>query len=281
MQMGRQQQYATNKLPNLQRIQDAKYLPPNEYQFDVRWATSEEEVREAQALRYRVFATEMGASLTPSCVASGLDIDRFDPFCDHLLVRAIGLSRSELGPLVGTYRVLSPSAARHAGGFYTDTEFDLKPIASLRSNAIELGRSCVDPTWRSGAVIMALWSALARYMLLHEVDTMIGCASVGLDRGMQHAADVWHRLRHAYLVAPQWQIRPRIPLPLCENVLSPHLSNSNAFAETPPLIKGYLRCGARLLGAPALDAAFNTADLPIMLRVDDLAPRYRKHFLGD
>ena len=47
----------------------------------------------------------------------------------------------------------------------------------------------------------------------------------------------------------------------------------------PPLIKGYLRCGACILGPPALDLAFNTADLPMMLKVDDLAPRYRRHFL--
>ena len=41
--------------------------------------------------------------------------------------------------------------------------------------------------------------------------------------------------------------------------------------EAPALIKGYLRCGAKLLGAPAWDSDFNSADLPA---------RYRKHFLA-
>lgn len=274
-------QYPVTGLPNPQLTHDVDQRHLNTYQFDVRWAASEEDVREAQALRYRVFGTEMGAKLAPIGAVSGLDIDHFDPFCDHLLVRTVGHHHDELGTLVGTYRVLSPHAAKRAGGFYTDGEFDLQPIASLRSNAIELGRSCVDPAWRSGAVIMVLWSALARYMLLHEVDTMIGCASVGLDRGMQHAAEVWRQLRDIYLVDSQWQVHPHIPLPLFDTSFVPSGMHNHGLAETPPLIKGYLRCGARLLGAPALDVDFNTADLPIMLRVSDLAPRYRKHFLGD
>jgi len=74
-------------------------------------------------------------------------------------------------------------------------------------------------------------------------------------------------------------VEPRIALPLDAE------PDSDADSDTPPpaappLIKGYLRCGARLLGPPALDVAFNTADLPLMLRVDDVAPRYRQHFFG-
>ena len=116
-----------------------------------RWAAAEADVREAQRLRYLVFAQEMGARLTPTeGTPSGLDADHFDPYCDHLLVRVVGPDLSE-GLLIGTYRVLTPLAAERAGGFYTDTEFDLAPLHSLRSRAVELGRSCVHPAWRSGA----------------------------------------------------------------------------------------------------------------------------------
>ena len=203
-------------------------------------------------------------------------------FCDHLLVRAVSQNTGSGGPLIGTYRVLPPHAARRAGGFYTDTEFDLSPVAQLRSNAVELGRSCVHPDWRAGGVIMAMWSALGQYMLSHRLDTMIGCASVGIRDGGRNAIQVWDALRDNHLVAPQWQVSPRTPLPLARTGAS--LSgdaDTNNVINIPPLIKGYLRCGARVLGPPALDLAFNTADLPMMLRFDELAPRYRKHFLGN
>ncbi|MBC7437742.1 MAG: GNAT family N-acetyltransferase [Bdellovibrionales bacterium] len=252
-------------------------------QLDVRWADSEADVREAQHLRYQVFAREMGARLTPpKGTEFGLDVDRFDAFCDHLLVRAVLPGDDGDGPLVGTYRVLGPQAARRAGGLYSDSEFDLAPLALLRPQAVELGRSCVHPAWRSGGVIMALWSALCQYMLAHRLDTMIGCASIGLDDGGRMAGRLWRHLRHTHLAAPQWQVSPRTPLPLDDAIdLPPAVPGVKGMADAPPLIKGYLRCGARLLGPPALDAAFNTADLPVMLRIDELAPRYRKHFLGN
>ena len=139
-------------------------------QFEVYWADCEDDVRDAQRLRYRVFAQEMGARLTPPVgTAAGLDADRFDAYCDHVLVRLATLPGAAPGMLVGTYRVLAPGAARRAGGFYTDTEFDLAPLKWLRAHAVELGRSCVHADWRFGGVIMALWTALGDYMQTHRL----------------------------------------------------------------------------------------------------------------
>lgn len=241
------------------------------------WADSEEDVRAAQRLRYSVFAQEMGARLTPpKGTPPGLDADRSDAYCDHLLVRAVEPGCTS-GRLIGTYRVLTPEAAERAGGFYTDTEFDLAPLASLRGRAVELGRSCVHPAWRSGGVIMALWTALGRYMVERGMDTMIGCVSIALDDRGAAASRLWRLLCHTHLVERRWRIEPRIALPLC---LDREDDSRALLAEAPPLIKGYLRCGARLLGPPALDVDFNTADLPMMLRMQDLTPRYRQHFFS-
>jgi putative hemolysin len=49
--------------------------------------------------------------------------------------------------------------------------------------------------------------------------------------------------------------------------------------EPPPLVKGYLRCGAKLLGPPAWDPDFGTADLPLMLDLNDATDAFRRHFL--
>lgn len=241
--------------------------------FEVVWARDERDVREAQQLRHLVFAEEMGARLSvPPGSPAGHDIDMFDAFCEHLLVRAVA-NGGGADPVIGTYRVLTPAAARRVGGLYSETEFDLTRLRPLRSKMVELGRSCVHPAWRSGGAIMALWGALAEFMVRNGLDTMIGCASVSMRDGGHYAASLWEQLRHTHLAPIELQVTPRLPLPVDD-------LQHNLDVEAPALIKGYLRCGAKVLGAPAWDPDFNTADLPMLMRIDDLPARYRKHFLG-
>lgn len=242
--------------------------------FEVAWARDEAEVREAQRLRHAVFADEMGARLTvPAGAPGGHDIDMFDPFCEHLLVRSPASADGEPGAVIGTYRVLTPAAALRVGGLYSDTEFDLTRLRPLRPRMVELGRSCVHPDWRCGGVILALWGALGGFMARNGLQTMIGCASVAMRDGGHVAASLWEQLRRTHLAPIEWQVRPRLALPVDE-------LRRDLAVEPPALIKGYLRCGARLLGAPSWDPDFNTADLPLMMRLEDLPARYRRHFLA-
>ncbi|HEX6707930.1 MAG TPA: GNAT family N-acyltransferase [Albitalea sp.] len=241
--------------------------------FEVVWARDDDDVRQAQQLRYQVFADEMGARLSvPQGAPPGHDIDMFDPFCEHLLVRAAA-PEGETGPVIGTYRVLTPAAAKRVGGLYSETEFDLTRLRPLRGRMVELGRSCVHAQWRSGGAILALWGALAEFMVRNDLDTMIGCASISMRDGGHVAASLWEQLRKTHLAPIEWQVRPRLPLPVDE-------LQSDLEVEAPALIKGYLRCGAKVLGPPAWDPDFNTADLPMMMRIADLPSRYRRHFLG-
>ena len=236
----------------------------------VSWARHQDEVRAAQRLRYEVFAGEMGARLNSTL--PGHDIDLFDNYCEHLLVRD-----SATAQVIGTYRVLTPVQAKRVGSTYSDTEFDLTRLRGLRERMVELGRSCVHPDHRHGGVILALWSALAEFMARNQLDTMIGCASIPmLHQGMvcgDAAASIWHQVQATHLAPIEHQVRPRLPLPLDRLDL-------NLAVEPPALIKGYLRLGAKVLGAPAWDPDFNSADLPMMMRLADMPPRYRKHFLG-
>jgi putative hemolysin len=241
--------------------------------FHVGWARTEDEVRQAQRLRYQVFVDEMGARLSvPAGAPAGHDIDLFDPFCEHLLVRTLD-EHGQPAEVIGTYRVLTPEAARRAGGLYSETEFDLTRLRSLRPRMVELGRSCVHPDHRHGGAIMALWGALAEFMVRNDLDTMIGCASISMRDGGHYAASLWRQLEGSHLADIAWQVRPRLPLPVDD-------LRQDLVVEPPPLIKGYLRVGARILGRPAWDPDFNTADLPMITRIADLPARYRKHFLG-
>ena len=236
--------------------------------ISVGWARHQDEVRAAQRLRYQVFAVEMGATL-PITLA-GHDIDLFDDYCEHLLVRD-----EASGEVIGTYRVLTPTQAKRAGGTYSDTEFDLTRLRSLRERMVELGRSCVHIDHRSGAVILALWGALAEFMARNRLDTMIGCASIpmqtgGLSSG-QAAASIWRQVRQTHLAPIEYHVTPRLALPVDQ-------LDGSLDIEPPALIRGYLRLGAKVLGAPAWDPDFNSADLPMMMRIADLPPRYLKHF---
>jgi putative hemolysin len=238
--------------------------------ISVSWARHQDEVRAAQRLRYQVFAVEMGATL-PVTLA-GHDIDLFDDYCEHLLVRD-----EASGEVIGTYRVLTPTQAKRAGSTYSDTEFDLTRLRSLRERMVELGRSCVHADHRSGGVILALWGALAEFMARNQLDTMIGCASIpmqtpGANSG-QAAVSIWRQVKQAHLAPIEYHVTPRLALPVDK-------LDDSLTIEPPALIRGYLRLGAKVLGAPAWDPDFNSADLPMMMRIADLPPRYLKHFIS-
>jgi putative hemolysin len=268
-------------LPDVVRETDRLRPQPHEastsrkrpLRLEASWADSVDDLRRAQRLRYQVFAGEMGARLCPIAgTPPGHDADRFDDFCAHLLVRAI-FPGEQTHEVVGTYRVLTPDAARRAGGFYSETEFDLGRLWPMRARMAELGRSCIHPAWRTGGTILALWSALGEFMVVHGLDVAFGCASVGMGDGGHAAASLWRQLSALHLAAPERRVRPLNPLPIAS-------LRDDLNVETPPLIRGYLRCGAELLGPPAWDPDFNTADLPMLMTFDGLPRRHRRHFLG-
>ena len=236
----------------------------------VEWAKHQDEVREAQKLRFNVFAIEMGARLKETL--PGHDIDLFDDYCEHLIIRD---ERSR--QVIGTYRVLTPAQAKRIGSTYADLEFDLTRLRPYRERMVELGRSCVHPDHRHGGVIMALWGALAEFMVRNKLDVMIGCASIPmLHQGVvsgEVAASIWQQLKQTHLAGIENQVTPRLALPVEQWAVSTTF-------EPPALIKGYLRLGAKVLGAPAWDPDFNTADLPMLMKINDMPARYRKHFLG-
>jgi hypothetical protein len=243
---------------------------PERGQISVSWARHLDEVRAAQKLRYSIFVDEMGARIN-SPIAEH-DIDSFDDYCEHLIVRD-----QVSNEVVGTYRVLTPVQAKRMGGNYTETEFDLTGLHDIQDRMVELGRSCVHPNYRQGSVILALWGALAEFMVRNQLDIMIGCASIPmLHNGVvsgQAAASIWSQLKETHMVPSDQQVKPRLALPVEQFTTLQHI-------EPPALIRGYLKLGAKVLGAPAWDPDFNTADLPMLMRICDLPSRYRKHFLG-
>ncbi|MFI7402503.1 GNAT family N-acetyltransferase [Streptomyces sp. NPDC049541] len=235
--------------------------------YTVSLARDEADVRAAQRLRYEVFAGEMGALLaTPQ---PGHDIDAFDAYCDHLLVR-----EETTGQVVGTYRLLPPERAAVAGRLYSEGEFDLTALDGIRPGLVEVGRSCVHPDHRDGAVISLIWAGIARYMVDRGHEWLAGCCSVPLADGGALASATWEKARGKYLAPEEYRVRPL--LPWVPDTATP----AAASAELPALLRGYLRLGAWVCGQPAHDPDFGVADLYVLLSMRRVNSRYLRHFLS-
>lgn len=228
-------------------------------------ARTADELAQLQRLRLRVFSADLGARFPDA--QGDRDVDVFDAWCLHFMVRD-----KASGRVVGTYRLLTPEAAVAAGRYYADAEFDLAPLAPLRPRLVEVGRSCIAAGFRDGAAIMLLWSGLARIMTHGGYRYMLGCASVSVRDGAVTASEVWRRALALMERHPQAPVlRPWRPYPLSQLVRT-------EAARLPPLIKGYLKLGCTICGAPAWDPDFGTADFPVLLDLHTLDARYRRHF---
>lgn len=225
------------------------------------FATSPADVRASQALRYRIFKDELNAALADNDAA--IDVDRFDPHCEHLLVR----DASHDNRIAGSYRLLPGARAERIGGFYAETEFDLGEFAASRRQCLEIGRACVAPEYRGGSTLAMLWAGVVRYAMRHRYRYIIGCASVPAAGNESSVANLYSRLRarhHADV-----RVRPLAPMPLPTR-LQP------VDTEIPPLLLGYLRLGAQIGGPPAWDPAFGCADFFIVLPLASMDARYAR-----
>ncbi|MGE0856230.1 MAG: GNAT family N-acetyltransferase [Hyphomicrobiaceae bacterium] len=255
-------------------------------ELQVRLATTGTDVKRAQRLRYEVFYNEMSAN--PSFLAQmrQRDEDEFDAICEHLLVvdtaadAAARMRGGRRAPVVGTYRVLRQDVADRNFGFYTEREYDIRPLIQRRSDLkfMELGRSCVLKPYRSKRSVELLWHGLWTYVREHKVDVMVGCASFPGTDPSAHAAALSF-LHHNALAPEEWRCRAHEHLfQRMDLVDKADIDAKAALKSIPPLIKGYLRLGAYVGEGAVIDRQFGTTDVLIILPVSKIDPRYFGHF---
>jgi putative hemolysin len=244
---------------------------------EVRLAQDDAEVKSAQRLRYKVFYEEYAATPSEEMKKAKRDFDEYDQYSDHLVV----LDRSIEDPqdrIVGTYRLLRKEGADQFGQFYTSDEYDIEPLLESDETLLELGRSCVLAEYRTRPVMQLLWQGITGYMLDHKIDLMFGCASLhGTD--ISSMANALSYLYHYHLA----------PKSLCPRALDDRYIDMNiipksdldpkkAFAELPPLIKGYIRLGSSIGDGAVIDHQFNTTDVCIVLPMKEVSQRYKNHY---
>lgn len=249
-------------------------LPPGTLaarRYRARFARSLQDLDAALALRFDVFNVELGEGLASS-FETRRDLDEYDLGCHHLIVTRATASAD----VVGTYRMqTSAVAARHLG-FYSASEFDLSRLpASIVDDAVEVGRACVAAEHRNTQVLFLLWRGLARYAAFNQKRYLFGCCSVST----QDEAVGWSVMRQ---LERDGHVDCRFEVAPLERYALPPAAPSDAVdAPLPPLMRLYLRYGARVLGTPAIDRQFGTIDFFVLFDVANMSEERFQTFFGE
>ncbi|OBI67160.1 GNAT family N-acetyltransferase [Mycobacterium sp. E796] len=231
-------------------------------------------IEAAQRLRYDVFTSTPGFAL-PTTGAEDLDVDRFDEYCDHLLVRD-----DDTGELVGCYRMLAPTGAIAAGGLYTATEFDVRAFDPLRPSLVEMGRAVVRDGHRNGGVVLLMWAGILAYLDRYGYDYVTGCVSVPIgdesdgDAPGSQLRGVRDFILNRHAAPPQYRVHPHRPVRVAGRALDDMPAPPRP--SVPPLMRGYLRLGAQVCGEPAHDPDFGVGDFCVLLDKRRADTRYLK-----
>jgi putative hemolysin len=234
-------------------------------------------IEAAQRLRYDVFTSTPGFNLPTG--SQPRDVDRFDEYCDHLLVRD-----DDTGELVGCYRMLAPAGAIAAGGLYTATEFDVDAFDPLRSSLVEMGRAVVRDGHRNGGVVLLMWAGILAYLDKYGYDYVTGCVSVPIGPEAGSAADgdvpgsqlrgVRDFILSRHAAPPEYRVRPYRPVLIDGKTIDD--IDPPPRPAVPPLMRGYLRLGAQVCGEPAHDPEFGVGDFCVLLDKRRADTRYLK-----
>ncbi|MBN3858996.1 GNAT family N-acetyltransferase [Neisseriaceae bacterium PsAf] len=233
----------------------------------VRLAKNKKEIRQAQKLRYKIFAEELGAKLDTK--KPGFDIDKYDKYCLHLLV--IDENKDKI---VGTYRILTPEGAKKAGSWYGSKEFCLSPLEPIMPKMLETGRVCVHKDYRLGSAVLLLWSGLIGLAQQMGYQYLVGSGSISMQDGGARAASVYKKIQNQdKVISEDMIVTPINPLAVDE-------FEFDKTAEIPTLIRGYLKLGASIGGVPGVDPDFKTADVLIIFDINQANQRYLKKIMG-
>ena len=251
--------------------------------YEVRLTRTKEERKMVRQLRYRVFVEEDGAAATEEQKHLGEEYDSFDRYADYMAV-------FHKDKIVGTYRIIDREAAEKMDGFYTETEFNIDKIRRVDGNIAEMSRACIDTEYReSGLVMRMLWLGLGDYVLKSHIKVLFGVASWVGTKPAENAQAISYLYYHH--LSPLSLRAVVIPTVMIENGVNPKLSRMNilpkvfvdeavAKSQLTPLLKGYLRLGAKVGKGVFIDKPFNTCDVFIMMQTKNISRAYQKHFTG-
>lgn len=229
------------------------------------------EMERALNLRYEVFYEEL---LNKKAFLS-IDVDKFDPICDHLIILDKGSEK-----VVGTYRLISST---YSNRFYSETEFLIQGLKNAPGNKLELGRACVHRDYRNGIILALLWKGISEYMRRVDAKYLFGCSSISTTNIVEISL-IYRYLKELHLSSEDFRVYPREKHIIRQ--INQYLDTFDRFdikTKTieeliPPLLKSYLKAGAKVCGEPALDRKFRCADFLTVLDIELLNASYEKKY---
>ncbi|HEY6488316.1 MAG TPA: GNAT family N-acyltransferase [Terracidiphilus sp.] len=248
--------------------------------YRLRLAQTLEDRDAACRLRFKVFNIEMGEGLESS-YETGLDTDKFDLFCEHLLVEEKQTRR-----IVGTYRMQSGETAARHYGYYSEQEFHFAPYEPLRSGILELGRASIDREHRTPEVLTLLWRGIAQYATDMGLRYLVGCSSLNSQDPCEGSQ--MYRQLECFRVTPEFATEPTAAYacPIEQQGTAAHPVPSDSASalpslpKVPRLLRTYLAIGARICAPPAWDREFGTIDFLTLLDLKILSPSARNRFFA-
>ncbi len=247
--------------------------------FEVRIAANSEEIKESQHLRYKIFVEEMGGRSPLESIGRKLERDEYDEHCQHLLL----LDHNKKGnksdsKVVGVVRLMLGSVAELEKGFCSAQEYDLGVLIKSGNKCLELGRTCVDFSYRNGLALHYLWKGLGSYAREKNVDLLFGLASFpGND--INQISMALSLIHHKYL-APK-RIRPKAitECAIDMNIIPRNkIDRLKALGQMPSLLKSYLRLGAVVGEGAFIDRVLNTIDICIIMDLHQMTEKYREYY---
>jgi len=231
----------------------------------IEWTRDPQTIEDVQRFRHKIFQGEFSIVFPDN--SRGMDVDEFDHVCDHLVVREMSGNQ-----IVGTYRLITPDAAKKIGSMYCDSLFDLTPVNHLRDSIVEIDRSCIDKDFRNGYTILLLWKEIYKFIKNSNHQYIMGCSSISMSDGGLLASKVNQQLIEMNRISDQIKIKAKYPVKLS----FPTVHND---VSIPAILKGYLNVGATICSEPGIDPLFSTADYLTILKMSDMNPKYVKRFL--
>lgn len=234
--------------------------------YSVQLATSEAQIAAAQALRYRVFYQEKQGQPTAQMIADRREVDEWDPVAYHIIVT----DEQAGGAVVGTLRLVSNDNLADGQQFYTEQAFNLNKLRGRYDRILELSRYCIDPQGRSGTILMLIWKYAMKFIIDHQFQLMLGCASFPGTDIVQHQDILTYLYQHN--LAP----RDLMPVPIVTNAVAITELNhgiaawENAKQAVPTLLRGYLKLGAKISDTAIIDPQFNTVFVCIYVDAEEM-----------
>ncbi|WP_235866748.1 GNAT family N-acetyltransferase [Salibaculum griseiflavum] len=229
--------------------------------YRVRMADSEADIVAAQILRAGCFHSRQSR-------AAGRDADRYDPFCQHVLVED-----DRDGTLACTFRVRlfgdgGGLRDSYAAGFY-----DLSGLGDYAAPVVELGRFCIRPGLPDADILRVAWGRLSAIVNGAGAGMLIGCSSFpGTDPTPYRAGFALLAARH--LAPCAWRPGRRAQRTVTLGPPEGPPPDPVAAARTlPSLLRSYLGMGGRVSDHAVIDDDLGTLHVFTGLEISAIPPR--------